>query len=67
MSQYYDDNFGHWNMDQDDREELIEFYHRLQRTNVEKVCEGCQQTVRIQPHYALCNSCADKAESGWCC
>jgi len=67
MSGYYDDNFGSWtNMDIDDAE-MVEFYHRLQRTNVEKVCAGCGCTVRIQPHYALCNSCADKAESGWNC
>jgi hypothetical protein len=67
MSGYYDDNFGHWNMDQDDRDEMIEFYHHVQRTNVEKVCEGCGCTVRIQPHYAFCNSCAEEAESGWSC
>jgi len=67
MSEYYDDNFGHWTNMDIDNEEMVEFYHRLQRTNVEKVCAGCGRTVRIQPHYALCNSCADEAESGWHC
>jgi hypothetical protein len=58
----YDDNFGHWN-DMDDPD-VMEFYERVQRTNVEKQCQGCGNTVRIQPNYAYCNSCADKRERG---
>lgn len=61
MSGYYDDNFGHWDMsDPDD----LEFYRQVQRTNVRKKCSGCKRMVNIQPHYALCNSCADIAERG---
>jgi len=59
---YYDDNFGFYEIeDQDD----VEFYHRMQKTNVRKKCQGCGQMVRIQPSYAYCNSCADKRERGY--
>jgi len=66
MASYYDDNFGHWdNMDGPDGEENREFYRQVQRTNVRKKCQGCGRMVRIQPHYAYCNSCADKRERGY--
>jgi hypothetical protein len=58
---YYDENFGHYEINS---EEDVEFYHQIQRTNVKKICEGCGQTVRIQPQYAYCNSCATKLERG---
>lgn len=58
---YYDDNFGHWDMaDQDDRD----FYRSVQRNSVTKTCKGCGRQVRILPHYAYCNSCADVIERG---
>jgi hypothetical protein len=61
MSTYYDDNFGHWDMrDEDD----VAHYRRVQATNVTKKCKGCGRKVRIQPNYAYCNSCADKRERG---
>jgi len=60
---YADDNFGTWTgMDEP---EMLDFYHRCQRTNVTKVCERCERTVRIQPQYAICNSCADAIERGY--
>ena len=62
MPIYHDDNFGTWN-DMDDPE-MVSFYHQCQRTNVTKKCQGCQEMVNIQPHYAYCNSCADKIERG---
>jgi hypothetical protein len=62
MSGYYDDNFGNWDMSEG--EEMVEFYHQLQKTNVEKVCKNCKRKVFIQPHYAICNSCAEKIERG---
>lgn len=65
---YYDDNFGVWEgMDPShpDYEDNVRFYRRLQRTNVEKTCQGCGRKVRIQPHYAYCDSCATKREQGW--
>ena len=62
MSIYYDDNFGNWDVED---QEMVDFYHKVQKTNVEKVCEGCGRLVKIQPHYALCNSCADAAEGGF--
>lgn len=64
--EYYDDNFGHWDMSVD-REEMEAFYHQVQRTNVSKVCKGCGQQVMIQPQYIYCNSCADEMERGWGC
>jgi hypothetical protein len=58
---YYDDNFGRWNMEgTEDRQ----FYRSVQRRSVVKVCRGCERTVRILPHYAYCNSCADVIERG---
>ena len=58
---YYDDNYGEWDIqDEDD----LAFYHERQRTNVRKKCKGCNKMVRIQPDYAYCNSCATKIERG---
>ena len=62
MTQFHDDNFGHWE-DMDD-EGMDEFYNHVQRTNVEKICRGCGQTVNIQPQYDICNSCATILENG---
>ena len=61
MPEYYDDNFGHWHIED---EEDLEFYHQVQRSNVKKVCVDCGRTVYIQPHYECCNSCADRRERG---
>ena len=57
----YDDNFGHYNIEDDDD---LEFYEQMQRESVEKKCKGCGRTVRIRPQYAYCNSCAEKIERG---
>ena len=62
MTEYYDDNFGHWH-DMDDPE-MREFYFETQRTNVRKRCEGCGRMVSIQPQYGYCNACATIRESG---
>lgn len=61
MSSYYDDNFGRWDIrDESD----LEHYRHVQDTSVEKQCAGCGRTVKLQPHYAYCNSCATKRERG---
>ncbi len=58
---YYDDNFGAWDVrDSEDRQ----FYRTVQRASVAKRCQGCDRMVRILPHYAYCNSCADAIERG---
>jgi len=62
MRTYADDNFGVW--DGMDEPETRDFYYQCQRTNVLKVCERCERTVRLQPQYAICNSCADAIERG---
>lgn len=62
MGVYYDDNFGEWD-DMDDPD-MQDFYFQVQAESVEKVCQGCGRTVRILPHYAYCDSCADKIERG---
>lgn len=62
MASYYDDNFGWWDIEDEDD---VEAYHRMQKTNVEKKCAGCGRMVRIQPHYAYCDPCATKIEQGW--
>lgn len=61
---YYDDNFGHWDMD-DDPEGTQEFYREVQRRSVRKKCQGCGRMVKILPDYAYCDSCASKIERGW--
>ena len=58
---YYDDNFGQWDMqDAEDRN----FYRQVQRRSIVKQCQGCGRQVKILPHYAYCNSCADAIERG---
>lgn len=59
---YHDDNFGFYH-DTDDAD-VREFYHSNQRKSVAKTCRGCGRTVRLLPHYAYCNSCADAIERG---
>lgn len=59
---YYDDNYGEWHEMED--EDTREFYLQTQKTNVIKKCKGCGRTVKIQPDYAYCNSCAEKIERG---
>lgn len=58
---YYDDNFGCYDIqDEDD----IEFYNSMQRKSRRKKCQGCGRMVKISPDYAYCNSCADIMERG---
>lgn len=63
MSEYYDDNYGHWE-DMDDPD-MVDFYHQTQRQSIYKKCQGCGRIVRIKPDYGYCNSCANKREQGW--
>lgn len=58
---YYDDNFGHWNME---GPEDVEFYKDVQKASRLKTCQGCGRKVKLLPHYAYCNSCADARERG---
>jgi hypothetical protein len=60
--EYYDDNFGHWEINDEDD---LEHYRRTQATNVRKKCQGCGRMVSIQPQYGYCDSCATKREQGW--
>ena len=61
MPIYCDDNFGTWDIqDEDD----IEFYKHCQENSVEKTCVDCGQKVRIMPQYECCDSCATKREQG---
>ena len=61
MASYYDDNFGHYEI-QD--EEDVEFYHRMQKESECKTCAQCEQKVFISYRYSICNSCADAQERG---
>ena len=62
MVSYYDSNFGHWDMEDDDD---VDFYHEVQRKSVTKTCQGCRVRVKLLPQYAYCDSCATKIENGW--
>jgi hypothetical protein len=58
---YVDDNFGTWDIeDQED----IEFYHRVQKESRRKKCKGCGKMARLRPEYVICNECAEKMERG---
>lgn len=59
---YYDDNFGHWEIeDQDD----LDFYHRVQKESKLKTCVICKRKVKLRPEYDKCNSCVEKIERGY--
>lgn len=59
---YYDDNFGHWEIeDQDD----IDFYHQVQKESVWKKCVICGKRVKLRPDYDKCNSCVEQIERGY--
>lgn len=58
---YYDDNYGHYDIqDEDD----VEFYRSVQRRSVLKKCVGCRKKKLLLPEYAYCDSCATKIENG---
>ena len=63
MATYYDDNYGAW--DDCHEPEVRAFYRQVQEDSEEKECCGCGHIVRILPHYAYCNSCADARERGY--
>jgi rRNA maturation endonuclease Nob1 len=61
MPTYHDDNFGCYDVqDEDD----VKFYRQVQKESRLKTCRGCGRKVRLRPDYAICNSCADRAERG---
>lgn len=60
MSEFYDDNFGHWDMSEG--EEVMDFYRQVQEESVEKVCKQCGEMVFLRRQYAICNDCADMNE-----
>lgn len=62
MSSYYDDNFGMWDIRDEDDED---FYREVSRRSVEKRCVMCGRKVRLMPQYDKCNSCAEQIERGW--
>lgn len=66
MSEYYDDNFGHWDMsgNSEDVAEKKAFYRQVQRDSVWVVCRCCGNRVKLKRGYNLCNSCADAQERG---
>jgi hypothetical protein len=62
----YDDNYGYWDSEDGWTDgERREFYEYTQKNSVWKNCGDCGERVKIMPHYAICNSCADKRERGW--
>jgi hypothetical protein len=61
MPTYYDDNFGCYEIhDQDD----IDFYFQVQRESRWKKCQSCGRKVKLRPDYTICNACAERAERG---
>lgn len=62
MATYYDDNYGHYEIESQDD---IDFYHQTQRESVWKKCKNCGRRVKLRRDYAICNSCADRIEKGY--
>ena len=58
---YYDDNFGHWDMEDPD---AIEFYHQVQAESIWKRCSGCGGLKKLRPSYDYCNGCCNIIEQG---
>ena len=59
MATYYDDNFGHYNIES---EEDIEFYHEVQKDSFRTICRQCDGVFMLKRGYNLCNGCADANE-----
>lgn len=57
---YYDDNFGHYDIRD---EEDMEFYHNVQAQSKTVTCSGCGRKKKLRPG-TICNSCADTLERG---
>jgi hypothetical protein len=66
MSHYYDDNYGHYDTTGEDAAEMREFYNNVQRNSVWKNCKCCDRKVFLRRDYAICNSCAEAQERGYC-
>ena len=58
---YYDDNFGCWEINDEDD---IAFYHQVQRESRLRKCHSCGRLVRLRPDYAICNRCMEFHELG---
>tara|TARA_Y100000310_G_C20413149_1_gene683030 strand:+ start:577 stop:777 length:201 start_codon:yes stop_codon:yes gene_type:complete len=63
MVEYYDDNFGEWDME-GDSEEKQQFYKQVQSESILKECSLCEEKVKLRREYDKCNSCMDKLERG---
>ena len=58
---YADDNFGTWEMEDEDD---FEFYEHVQSESVWKTCDACQRRVKLRPDYGTCNRCMEVLERG---
>jgi hypothetical protein len=61
MAAVYEDNFGFWDID--DQEEHA-FFKYVQRQSVRKTCKRCKRRVRLMPDKTLCASCVTALECG---
>ena len=57
--EYYDDNFGQWDMSEP---EMVDFYREVSRRSVFKICSICECEVKILPQYDKCGPCTDNLE-----
>ncbi len=61
MAAVYDDNFGFWDIDE---EEEQAFFDYVQRQSVQRTCERCERCVRLIPPKTICASCVTALEYG---
>jgi len=58
---YYDDNFGQYDIRDDDD---VAFYHQVQAESRLTRCSLCHKEFMLRPNYSICNNCADSIERG---
>jgi hypothetical protein len=63
MSTKYEDNFGFYQIDDDDPEEL-EFFCHVKAHSEPTICVRCDQKVRLLKHVTLCAACSHALEFG---
>jgi hypothetical protein len=60
MLKMEDDNFGNY-----EEEENSDFYKRIQRESIWKICSICDEKVKLRKEYNKCNSCMEDIERGF--
>jgi hypothetical protein len=63
MSTKYEDNFGFYQIDDDDSEEL-EFFCHIRAQSKPTLCARCNGNVSLLEHIKICATCSQAIEYG---